>query len=442
MSKRNRWAILGVAILSAGAVAQAQTAVAPCPGYNPVNNTNLACEIATATRTSGSGSLGPLSATLAAQLSALPTATAVSGTGVSFVGGVGVFGASATESLGTILTQRAETIGKHKFFASFNYQRFGFGSIDGVRLKNLQTVIPLQTGNPGSTSAYILSQNSLSLRVDQYTAIASFGITDRLDLSLVVPFSTVRLNAKAVRTAYFVSNNGTVSAPVTVPSPIAGQGSLLFLPGRKTGPGDITLNAKYNAYKGEKTGLAVGTEFRIPTGDELNYLGTGAYGFKPYLILSRHGRLTPNVNVAYQWNSTSSLYTDNNGTQLNLPSSFHYSGGADFKITKRFTVVGEYIGQYVINGPRVGSTDNGFVDPITGASAQGVVLPGPTAGVPDATRGSVTAYTGSYATNDAGVGFKFNPFKGLLISASALFKLDDAGMRAKVIPLAGISYRF
>ena len=43
---------------------------------------------------------------------------------------------------------------------------------------------------------------------------------------------------------------------------------------------------------------------------------------------------------------------------------------------------------------------------------------------------------------DIGMGFKANPFKGLLISGSVLFKLDDGGLRSTVVPLGGISYRF
>ena len=101
----------------------------PCPGYNPNHNVNLACQIPTTIRvsTSGTQTLGSLSPTLAAQLSQLPTATAISGSGLTFSRSLGVFTAS-TDSLGTILTQRGETLGRHKLFVSFNYQRFGFGS--------------------------------------------------------------------------------------------------------------------------------------------------------------------------------------------------------------------------------------------------------------------------------------------------------------------------
>lgn len=176
--------------------------------------------------------------------------------------------------------------------------------------------------------------------------------------------------------------------------------------------------------------MAAGAEVRFNTGDETNYLGTGAYGVKPYMILSHRGkRFTPNVNLGYQWNSTSSLYTNAAGDHLNLPSSFLYSGGVDFRVVQRFTLVGEFLGQYVINGPRLQQST--------------VNVPGqgnfPSIVVVDASGKQITS---NYAIDNAGFGFKVNPFGGLLINASALFKLDDAGLRAKWVPLVGISYRF
>jgi hypothetical protein len=64
----------------------------------------------------------------------------------------------------------------------------------------------------------------------------------------------------------------------------------------------------------------------------------------------------------------------------------------------------------------------------------------PQVGTFTSTQGSST--TSSYAIDNAGGGLKFRPWQNLLITASVLFKLDDASLRAKVVPLVGISYRF
>ena len=425
------WALVAGGFICMAGVAQAQTPV-PCPGYNPINNTNLACELATGFRapanitanntTASTGqSFNPvvLSATLATQLSSLPVATAVSGTGITFVNGIPTF---SSESLGTILTQRGETIGKHRFFVSFNYQRFGFGSIDGARFKDLATVN--QVTYPGVGTSYVVGQNDINFTVDQYTALATFGISSRVDLTLVVPFSNVNLSLVSNAHQFNVDNNGNPLSDFSL--------GTINLPGSKGGPGDVTINAKGNLIKAENGfSMAVGSELRIPTGDETNYLGTGAYGVKPYAILSHRGkRFTPNVNIGYQWNSASALYTNPHGDHLNLPPSFLYSGGADYKITRRLTLVGEYVGQYVINGPRLLQST--------------VKIPGQpgtfsTIIVTDSAGNQITS---SYNIANAGGGIKINPFGGLLITASGLFKLNDSGLRAKWVPLVGISYRF
>ncbi|MBV9146941.1 MAG: hypothetical protein JO065_13570 [Acidobacteria bacterium] len=414
-----------------GAVAHGQSTPLPCPGYNPINNTNLACELATGFRapanitagntTTASGqSFNPvvLSATLATQLSSLPVATAVSGTGITFVNGIPTFSA---ESLGTILTQRGETIGKHRFFVSFNYQRFGFGSIDGARFKNLATVN--QVTYPGVGTSYVVGANNIDFRVDQYTALATFGISSRLDLTLVVPFSTVNLSLVSNAHQYNVDNNGNPLSDFSL--------GAINLPGSKSGPGDVTVSLKGNVFRAENGfSMAVGSELRIPTGDETNYLGTGAYGVKPYAILSHRGKhFTPNLNIGYQWNSASALYTNPKGDHLNLPPSFLYSGGVDYRISRRLTLVGEFVGQHVIDGPRLQQSTVKI--PGQGSFASIVVT--------DSTGNQLTS---SYDIANAGGGIKINPFGGLLITASGLFKLNDAGLRAKWVPLVGISYRF
>lgn len=411
MSKRIQKMLLWMGACSFGLVLQAHAAQ-PCPGYNQPHNTNLACELATATGASQGHTLAGLSTTLASQLSQLPLATAASGSGLTLSRSLGVFTASS-DSLGTILTQRGETIGKHKWLVSFTYQHFGFGSIDGMSLHHFATLNSVTSG--GNTSV-TQANNDINLTVDQFTGLVTVGLTNRIDATVIIPFSQVTLDTTGNGSQYLILN-GAKTTPSTFTN---------YYPGSAFGMGDAAVNIKVNAFKGEHTSIAVGGELRFPTGDENNYLGTGAYGIKPYMVVSRRGRITPNLNIGYQFNGKSSLNQDpNTGEHLRLPSSFFYSGGADFRVTKRFTLVGEFVGQAVIDGPR--AVFSSAVDPITNPTGQ-LVMTG--------------TKNETYAMNNAGVGFKMNPFKGLFFTASALFKLDDPGLRSKVIPLAGISYRF
>ena len=53
--------------------------------------------------------------------------------------------------------------------------------------------------------------------------------------------------------------------------------------------------------------IALGVDGRIPTGDEEDLLGLGAFGVKPFAVLSfSQGRVAPHLNVAYLWNGRAS----------------------------------------------------------------------------------------------------------------------------------------
>jgi len=407
--------VLGLCITAAAALAQAP----PCPGFNPLNNVNLACEIPTAVRfsTSAGHTLGLLSSTLVAQLSQLPLTTAFSEaglignrTGLIFTPTGGI--AASTESLGTILTQRGETIGRHKFLVSFNFQHLGFDSVDGISLKHLNTVD--QVNFSSGTTVFRQASNRIDLTVNQFTAGGTFGITSKFDVSLLLPFAKVTLKTGSNGQEFDFNSSNTLTSNLTANN---------FLAGSATGIGDVAVNLKYNVVKLEHVRVALGSTVRFPTGDETNLLGTGAYGVRPYVVFSRSGRLTPNVNLGYQWNGSSPLFVNPvTGRERPLPSAFLYSGGVDYKVVKRLTLVGEIIGQYVIDGPRLISTSK--------------TIPGQGAAQ------SVDIVSTSYATDNVGVGFRANPFHALFITGDVIVPIDKGGLRTKFLPLIGIAYRF
>ncbi len=416
MSKGVRLILVIISVCAIAVTAQAQ-----CPGYNPNNNTNLACETVTALRGTGAdpGALAAVGTVLAtaigSQLSQLPIAAAASGSGIT-IGASGLPTVS-TDSLGTILTQRGKTIGKHRFLFSFNFQRFVFYTEDGIPLKNLPVVVnffPCATQPcPTSTNnVYLQDTSRISFRIDQFTALGTFGLTDRIDVTFILPFSKVDLNTLTNAQLHSISyTTSTASTTPIVPD--------LYLPGSATGIGDVRANVKANVLNNErKSALAVGAEVRFPTGDERNFLGTGAYGFKPYVAYSRRGRVTPNINLAYQWNGSSIL-----DFGRNLPASFIYSGGADLRVNNILTLNGEFLGQYILDAPRM--------------IAYTVNIPfiGP--------RQSVIRRNESFVSQNVAFGFKLNPLKNLVFTASAMAKLDDNGLRQRtVVPLFGAAYRF
>ena len=110
---------------------------------------------------------------------------------------------------------------------------------------------------------------------------------------------------------------------------------------------------KGSAYRSNVAGVALGLDLRIPSGDALNLLGTGAPGLQPFVIVSGTlQRISPHFNLGYQWNGSSILAGDpSTGQAADLPDQIVYAAGADVG-SGRFTVVFDVLGRYLLDAER------------------------------------------------------------------------------------------
>jgi hypothetical protein len=427
----------------------AQTVVDQCP-YSPQHKTALACLIPDLTQTGTSSNLSRFNTTIAQVIGQLPLAAPVSGFVLGFDKKLGI-PIQENQNLGSVLTERGNTVGRHKLFVGFTYQRFVFHTIDGTSLSKLPSVYSVSTGSP-TINQFDASNNSVSANLSQYTGIIAFGLTDRVDISMTIPFERVSMSAgNSLVAEALVNTTGTMTS-----FGVATQPSSQSIAGSASGIGDIVFNMKGTVVNGEKSKLALGMEARFPTGDEFNLLGTGAYGVKPYIVFSRVGRVTPHVNLGYQWNDFSNLYinpchfratldpTNCLGgaglPTLRLPDSLNYSAGADIGIVKKLTFVADFVGQHYFNAPRVTAPQ-----PAANAHIPGIPLPNPQNGLATAfdQQPTVGVSTGSVNVDDFAVGLKWNPVGRLILSANALIRLDSGSLRPdRFVPLIGASYRF
>jgi hypothetical protein len=369
--------------------------------------TKLYCLIPTALHTTSSN-FNFFNDAFGTQIGQLPLASPASGFIYSFDKS-GVY-TSSSESFGPLLAERSETIGRHKLYLAFTYQRFAFDEIDGNDIKR----IPILFDYPQVPPAQVvtITQNRVDTNIEQYVAFATFGLASRVDVSVALPFERVSMGITSSGTEYGTTNSATASFNE-------------FLAGSASGIGDVVLSAKGTLIKGEKFGMAIGAELKFPSGDERNFLGSGALGVKPYLVLSRRGRVAPHLNVGYQWNADSVLAADENGNQ-HLPGYFGYVAGADIGLSKRLTVVADLVGEHFFDAPQISSPET--------VSATVNNQPTPFS--------SVVRVNGSYEVNNLSVGLKVNPVGHLLVSANALVKLNEGGVRARAVPLVGLSYSF
>jgi hypothetical protein len=373
-------------------------------GCTTTGESKLYCLIPTAFHTPA-GEFNFFNTSFATALSQLPLATPASGIVYEVVNGVLT---ESTKSFGPIMSERAETTGRHKLFVGFTYQHFAFSSIDGNNLHDVPIVFRFTTS---TDVVYTATVNHISTVVNQYAGYATYGLTNRVDVSIAVPFQRTSMGVSSTGTEYSTTSSAQASFQE-------------YLPGVASGFGDVVLAAKGTAWYGENSALAVGAELRLPSGDALNFLGSGAVGVKPYAAWSRKGRISPHANLGYQWNSDSVLARNSAGQEQQLPTHFLYYFGADVEATKRLTIIADFLGQEFFNAPRVSSPTQ-------------VTIPNRGLSFP-----SIEPFNGSYAANNLAIGAKVNPWNHLLITGNLAIRLNNGGLRANVVPLVGASYTF
>ncbi len=364
------------------------------------------------------------------QLTSLPLPSPASGFTYVFDTSTGTFKRS-TQSFGPILAERAETIGKGRISFGLNYQHFSFDSIEGFELSRIPAVFrhdDYQLG--GGRVDVVTTQNTINASVGQTTAFLTYGVLDRLDISVAVP--VVRSSLSVVSNAV-IQRFGTAEDPRIhfFRDPAApgqyGTQRQFFASGSASGMGDVIVRAKATALKRGPVGLALGVDARAPTGDAEDLLGSGAPGVKPFAALSvLAGHIAPHFNCSYQWNGKSVLAGDvATGRKGDLPNLFLWVAGADVGISERLTLALDVLGQRSFDSPRV----------VARTFTQAV--PNGTVSFPDLAfvRGSFNQFSGA-------AGIKTNIGGKLLVNFNLLFKLNDAGLRDRATPLIGIEYSF
>jgi hypothetical protein len=363
------------------------------------------------------------------QLGALPMPSPASGFTYTFDSTTGTF-VRSTQSFGPILAERSETIGRGRFAFGYNLQHFSFESFDGLRLSHINSVFTHDDANlGGGRSDIITTKNTINAAVTQTAISLTYGATERLDVSLGVPLVRTSLSVISDATIHRI---GTASDDAIHffrdPDAPDGLGNERIFVGQGSafGLGDIVVRAKGTAFKNTRGGLALGLETRLPTGNEENLLGSGALGVKVFgAMSSSFGRVAPHLNLGYQWNGHSVLAGDvSTGEKGDMPDELSYVVGADVGIEKRLSIAFDLLGRHTSAAPRLSSKT------FTTNSS------------PAQTFEDIAFSTGSLNVLTGAFGFKANVGSTLLAIFNLQFKLNDAGVRARVVPLIGLEYGF
>lgn len=362
---------------------------------------------------------------LASQLTALPLPSPASGFTYTLDPSTGLQQRSS-QSFGPLLSERAETIGKNKLSFGFNYQQFKFNSIEGVNLSNFSVTYrheDFQLG--GGRVDVITSNNSLETSINQFTAFLTYGLTGRLDVSIAVPVVRTSMSMISNATIVRIGTTDPSTHYFSDPGVPGGYGThrQFSISGSASGLGDLIVRMKASALRRESMGISFALDVRAPTGDEMDFLGSGAVGLRPTMVMSLlYRRISPHLNLAYQWNGKSLLAGDLKTQKAPLPAQFIYISGVDAGISDKLTLAFDFLGQRVFDSPRLGQTS--FI------------------GADNKTYPEFQTRNGSFDVNSGSIGLKVNVAKRMLVNFNLRARLNRAGLHDRVSPLVGIEYSF
>jgi hypothetical protein len=154
----------------------------------------------------------------------------------------------SSDSFGPFFTERSLTTGTRQAALGVSYRSTSFDNIDGRKLRD-GTLVSTASVLSGESQPFDVETVSLRIRSETMTVFGSYGVTDRLDISAAVPFVRVNLSGERIDTyrgRQLIQATGSASA---------------------SGLGDVVLRAKYNVLRRGASGIAVGGETRVPTGN-------------------------------------------------------------------------------------------------------------------------------------------------------------------------------
>jgi hypothetical protein len=362
---------------------------------------------------------------LVSQLVSVPLPSPAGGFTFQFDPSLGVF-RRTTESFGPILADRADTIGARRLTVGFAYQRYTYDSVEGLDLDSIPAVFTHDNAAlRGGREDVVTTKNAIGATVNQSTMFVTLGVTDSLDLSLALPIVGTRLSVVSEATIQRLGTTNPLTHFFRQSDGEVGERRIFTATGSASGVGDVLIRVKSTVARPGSSAFAVGCNVRLPTGDEMNLLGSGATGLQPFVIWSgNYQRLSPHVNASYQWSGSSVLAGNPaTGESAHFPDQVSYAVGTEVSVNSRLTVAFDILGTYAIDAQRLRpqtfyALDGRSTFPNIGFSRE------------------------SFNTVSGAIGLKADLIQRLLLQANLLFKVDEHGLRDKVTPLIGLEYTF
>ena len=188
------------------------------------------------------------------------------------------------------------------------------------------------------------------------------------------------------------------------------------------GIGDLLLRTKYHLIDNNGFNLAAGATLRLPTGDEDDFQGLGDTMLTPFLALSQeYGRFHLHATGGIEFN-----WDDSDRTRA------RYGAGVAFSLIDQLALNVDIVGSSYLKNDRLSVQVPQFVNAPGTSEATPTTLP--------TTRTFSTKIRPDIV--DLAVGFKANIYGAIVGYANVFLPLNNDGIRADVIPSAGLEVSF
>ncbi len=362
-----------------------------------------------------------LSNSIVLSVSNTPVSSASGGTTFQFQGGVPV---RTSTSAGPVFAERAQTLGRGRWFLGVGFTAMDFTRLRGVPLNHITLTLPHQDVQPPNTPPEVLGDQAfendvIDVDIDMNVSLivasfsATYGLVDGLDIGVTVPFVQTAVSGHSTAQILLVGGDTLHRFAGTGTNPVLTSGSSVN--GSATGIGDVEGRLKINIAQTDRIGVALLGTARFPTGDDANLLGSGRFSGRALGVVSaRFGAFNPHLNVGY---TVRDAFGQNNSVEANA--------GFDQLVAPWATMAFDLLSSWEVGTPEV------QVPPPVHYQAPVVR----SLVVTDIPRGRDNAL-------NMAIGFKFATKKGIQIVTDALFPLRDAGLQPALMWTVGMEYTF
>ncbi|MGH8565838.1 MAG: transporter [Gammaproteobacteria bacterium] len=337
-------------------------------------------------------------------------------------------------SLGPVYVERPQTLGRGKLDIGFSYLFQDFDELDGANLDGLFFRLGhadcCTIGAPFDDPAFgrpddgldgferetaDLTFEEFDLESHVLSLYATYGITDRWDVNVLVPimFTSLEVSARAVL------NNREINPRTGRPTHLFPNGTNVVtrqIDDDSTGIGDILLRTKYHFLSSNGFNLASGLSLRLPTGDEDNFQGLpdDAVVLTPYVALSQEwSRFDFHFQAGFDINAEDTER-----------SRARYGIGLTTRLVERVAFLIDIIGSSNLTEQDISVTGIPVIE------GEDVV------GTRTITQGLRTDIV------DLAVGFKAAFAPSVVGFAAVFIPLNDDGLRSDAVPTAGLEVSF